>query len=97
MQSGKRVEQVILTRVGGSFDALVVTEAPSGARQRERWPSIAQDAESAIDRLVALLARRSDVEGGVRRLRVRVGQGDALQDRPDLMRRLRRALDRDED
>jgi hypothetical protein len=88
------VEQVILTRDGGLVSALVVLEAPSGARTRERWPAVAGDPEAAIDRLAAQLARRGDVDGARPRLRVRVGRGEALTDRDDLARRLRRRLER---
>lgn len=97
MQTGKQIEQVILTRSEGSIDALIVTEAPSGARQRERWPSIAADVESAIDRIAVQLARRGDVDGVGAKLRIRLGRGDELIERSDLIKRLkdrfRHALD----
>lgn len=95
MLSGLRVEQVILTRDGGLVSALVVLEAPSGARTRERWPALAGDPEAAVDRLAVHLARRGDVDGVRPRLRVRVGRGEALRDRDDLARRLRRRLERE--
>lgn len=89
MLTGKRVEQLILQRSGGSIEALVVTEAPSGARQRERWPALAPDVETAIDRIAVQLARRGDVDGIGRNLRVRVARGDELARRSDLADRLR--------
>lgn len=99
MESGKRVEQIILTRANGSLEALVVTEAPSGARQRERWPSIASDLETAIDRIAMQLARRGDIDGVLARLRIRLERGEELVERPDLVKRLKTrfsdALDRD--
>jgi hypothetical protein len=91
--SGLQVEQVILTRDGGLVSALVVLEAPSGARTRERWPALAGDPEAAVGRLAVQLARRGDVDGVRPRLRVRVGRGEALRDRDDLARRLRRRLE----
>lgn len=90
MQSGKHIEQVILTMAGGTVEALVVTESPSGARLRERWPSIAPDPGTAVERLAVQLARRGDVDGVKPKLRVRVGRGDALDDRPELVARLLR-------
>jgi hypothetical protein len=95
VRSGLRVEQVILTRERGLMSALVVLEAPSGARTRERWPALAPDPEAAVDRLAVQLARRGDVDGPRRRLRVRVGAGEALRDREDLSRRLGRRLERE--
>ena len=97
MLSGLEVEQVILTRDGGLVSALVVLEAPSGARTRERWPALAGEPEAAVDRLAVQLARRGDVDGVRPRLRVRVGQGENLRDRGDLARRMRERLERDLD
>ena len=93
MLSGRLVEQVILSRDGGLVAALVVLEAPSGARTRERWPALAPDEGAAVDRLAVQLARRGDVDGSRPRLRVRVGRGDALRDRGDLVDRLRTRLE----
>ena len=95
MLSGLEVEQVILTRDGGLVSALVVLEAPSGARTRERWPALAGEPEAAVDRLAVQLARRGDVDGVRPRVRVRIGRGDPLREREDLARRLRGRLARE--
>ena len=97
MLSGLQVEQVILTRDGGLVSALVVLEAPSGARTRERWPALAADPEGAVDRLAVQLARRGDVDGTRPRLRVRVGRGEALRDRADLAGRFRDRMEQELD
>lgn len=97
MLSGKRIEQVILTRSNGSVEALVVTESPSGARQRERWPALAPDLETAIDRIAVQLARRGDVDGVAKAVRVRVGRGEDLLTRRDLADRLRTRWDEEGD
>lgn len=95
MLSGKRIEQLILTRSAGAFEALVVTESPSGARQRERWPALASDVETAIDRLAKQLARRGDIDGLRSKVRIRIERGEELIERPDLAVRLRAHFDRD--
>lgn len=93
MNYGWAVEQLILGAKAGRASILVVLEAPSGARRRERFAASTGSARDAVGELARHLAYRGDVDGVGPRLRVREERAGGLAPRPDLARAFERALD----
>lgn len=90
---GWTVEQLILGAKAGRVSILVVLEAPSGARRRERFEASSSSSQDAVNELARHLAYRADVDGVRPRLRVREERSEELVERPDLARAFEEALD----
>ncbi len=97
MNYGWTVEQLIIGTKAGRASILVVLEAPSGARRRERFAASSASSQDAVNELARHLAYRADVDGVRPRLRVREERSGDLVDRPDLARTFERALDAEAD
>ncbi len=90
---GWTVEQLIIGAKAGRASILVVLEAPSGARRRERFEASSSSARDAVTELARHLAYRADVDGARSRLRVREERSGGLVERTDLARAFEAALD----
>ncbi|MDZ7706614.1 MAG: hypothetical protein U5J97_01730 [Trueperaceae bacterium] len=93
MRHGWTVEQLIVGAKAGRASILVVLEAPSGARRRERFEASSSSTLGAVNELARHLAYRADVDGAQSRLRVREERSGGLVERTDLARAFAAALD----
>lgn len=94
MRYGWTVEQLIVGAKAGRASILVVLEAPSGARRRERFEASSSPARDAVTELARHFAYRADVDGARPRLRVREERSGGLVERADLARAFEAELDR---